>query len=577
MQRRSIKRHLIALGGAFLMLSALFFPSGIYAAPGSQSTNPRVDALLDSMTLTQQVSQLFMVSLWGEVLTLEGRAFLETYQPGGVSLFGYNTSSAAQITTLTNDIQTTITAQPGAAPAWIAIDQEGGTVSRLSGAAEFTSFPVSMTVAATNDPAYGYAIGAALAEELRAVGINMNLAPVADVETNPNNPVIYRRAFSSDATLTARMVAAEIAGMQANGVLATAKHFPGHGETDTDSHLTLPVVELDRARIDAVELVPFREAISANVGAIMAGHLVYPALDSTPDMPASLSPLVLDDLLRGELGYDGMIMTDALDMDAIDQRYTLSQAAVMTIQAGADLVTPGPHVSLRTQQAAIEAVIEAVENGTISRTRITDSARRILTLKAQYGVLDWTPLDPASAVQRINRDAHEALIADLFRAAVTVAYDQTDLIPFAAETRVALVYPATQPSIARTCEAYHPDLWLVGVSTGPTDEERAWASSAAQWADAVIVMTSDAHLNRPMQALVNSLPPEKTVVVALRSPYDWTLFPDIAAYALTYSPLPAAYPAVCGGLFGAQPVTGVLPITLDPALPAGSGMQITPP
>ncbi|MBN2471858.1 MAG: hypothetical protein JXN59_14140 [Anaerolineae bacterium] len=570
------KRHLAALGGAFLILSSLLLSSPALTHDRLQAQAPeaRVDDILRQMTTAQKVGQMFMVSLWGEILTLDGADFLSNYQPGGVVLFGYNIATPGQITTLTNSIQQTLADLPGAVPAWIAIDQEGGTVSRLTAASGFTIFPVNMAAAATNNPDYARAIGAAMAEELRAVGINTNLAPVLDIETNPFNPVIFRRAYSADPQITARMGAAMIEGLQNGGVMAVAKHFPGHGDTLDDSHVTLPVVQADRARLEQVELVPFQSAITANVGAIMTAHIAYPALDPTPDLPASLSPALLTGLLREEMGYSGLIMTDAMDMDAIDVRYSLSRAAVMSVQAGADLLTPGPHVSLDAQRSAVDAVIRAVEEGTIPLARIEDSARRILLMKERFNLLEWSPLDPSGSEQRINRAAHEQLVQELMAAAVTLVYDNTQRLPLGTGDRVALVYPATTPSMARTCETYHPDLQLVGVSLGPTDEEIGWAVSAAMQVEFVVVFTADAHLNPAVQRLVQALPPEKTVVVALRSPYDWQLFPQIGAYMLGYSPLPATPDAVCGGLFGARPVTGRTPIKLSDALPPGSGISI---
>ncbi len=569
-----VKRHPATRAGAFLLLIALLIGQALpaHAIPPAQAGDPRLEQIIAGMSTRQKVAQLFMVSLWGEVLTLEAADFLAAYQPGSVALFGYNVVSPEQLTSLTNAIQTTLTAY-GGPPALIAIDQEGGMVSRLSAASGFSAFPVNMAAAATGDPAYAEAIGRAMAEELRAVGISMNLAPVADVETNPDNPVLFRRAYSADPNHAAQMVAAMVRGLQSGGVLATAKHFPGHGETAADSHVEMPVVDVDRARLDAVELVPFRAAIESGAGAIMAAHIWYPALEPEV-LPASLSPRVLTDLLRGEMGYPGLIMTDALDMDAIDLSYSLNRAAILALQAGADLVTPGPHVSVPTQQAAIDAVVAAVEAGEIPLARIEDSVRRVLAAKAQYGVLDWVPLDAPSAAARLNLAAHQQLIETMLGAAVTLAYDHSGAIPLADDRQVALVYPATNPSIAARCEPYHPGLRLVGVSLGPTAEEIGWAQDAARNAEVVIVFTADAATNPDQVALVRALPPEKTIVVALRSPYDLLEFPSVAAYALTYSPQAASAEAACRALFGYQPFSGVLPVHLGEALPPGSGLRL---
>lgn len=574
MRSRNYKRHLAALGGVFVILLALARPMlPAAASPPSQNSGEQIEAILAALSLHQKVAQMFLVSIWGQTLPLDGQKLLMEYQPGGVILFDYNTGPPEQVTALTNAMQNAILAGGGVIPAWIAIDEEGGTVSRLSDPDAYTRFPVPMAIAATDNPDYARAIGAAMAEELRAVGITMNLAPVADVETNPDNPVIHRRSFGSDPEQVGAMVAATIDGLQSGGVMATAKHFPGHGETGEDSHVTLPVVEADRARLEAVELAPFRAAIAAGAGAILAAHIWYPALEPAPDTPASLSPAVLSDLLRQEMSYDGLIMTDALDMDAIDTRYDLSTAAILAIQAGADLIAPGPHVGLEAQQAAIEAVIAAVEDGTIAPERIDDSVRRILRQKAAFNILDWAPLDPANARERVNRAAHEALVADVLAAAVTLVYDRTGRIPFGPEDRVALIYPATMPGILQSCRDRHANLWPVGVSAGPTDEERAWAISAVLGSDIAVVLSMDAAQNPPLRQLIQALPPEKTLVVAMRSPYDWQVFPDIAGYLASYSPLPPVIPAICNALFGRQALTGRLPVTLSSDLPAGTGIQ----
>lgn len=523
------------------------------------------EALVDQLTLEQQVAQMFMVTIHGAQLPETGRDFLQHWQPGAIVLFNSNLTTPQAITQLTNSYQQAIIAS-GGLPLLVAIDQEGGRVQRLNDG--FTMLPVPSLLTAANDPAVVQAVGHAVAEELRAVGISMNLAPVADLETNPDNPIIRRRAFGSDPHIVGQTLSAYVQGLQAGGVLATLKHFPGHGDTSSDSHVELPVLPHTRERLLAVETVPF--VLAGQADAIMAAHIWYPEIEPQPNLPASLSGTILTGLLRQELGYNGIIMTDAVDMDAVDRQFDYTQAAVLAVQAGADMIASGPAISLEAQAAMIQAVIDAVHSGDIPQSRIRESAARIIEAKARYNLLDWQPLDPARTAERINQPAHEALLESLFQAAVTIVYDHADLLPVPPERSVAVIYLGTRNYTVPACTAHREDIRWLAVAQRPGAQETAWAVDIAGRVETVIVFTDNAHENSQQQALVQALPPEKTVVVALSSPYDWQHFPDVAAYMLTHSPLPPAIPAACAVLFGAQPAQGILPVTLSPDLPAGT-------
>ncbi len=401
----------------------------------------------------------------------------------------------------------------------------------------------------------------------------MNLAPVADLLTNPDNPIVAQRSYGSDPQLTGKTISQVVQGLQAGGVLATLKHFPGHGDTTSDSHVDLPVLNLSRERLESTELVPFRMGIAAGAEAVMVAHIWYSTLEPDEVRPASLSASVVTGLLRDELGFDGIIMTDALDMDAIDVRYTYPQAAVMAVQAGVDMLAMGPGIGLDTQAEMMQAVIDAVRSGEIPESRIHESAQRILDAKARYKLMNWQPLDPATASERINQEAHEAQIDALYPAAVTLAYDRSALVPVPSERATLVIYLASRPSIQTACQSYRSDLHWLGVSQYPTEQDIAWARQAASTAETVVVVTEDAADITAQQQLVQALPPEKTVVLALGSPFDWQAFPDVAAYVLTYSPRHAGLFAGCGVILGGLPAPGVLPVTLSPELPAGSGAE----
>ncbi|MEO8612595.1 MAG: glycoside hydrolase family 3 protein [Chloroflexota bacterium] len=521
------------------------------------------DDPLAGLTLEQKVAQMLIVNLFGSQLNAPGKAFLEQWQPGGVVLIGENAGTPDAVARLINSYQQAIT-DAGGLPLLVAVDEEPGPISHLKDG--FTQFPTPTLITATGDPQMAYAVGQAIGDELRAVGVNMTLSPIADLETNPKNPIIARRSFGNDPVLVSPMIGAFVEGTQAAGILATAKHFPGHGDSSSDSHTSLPVIDLSKDRLESVELAPFRAAIQSNVAAVMVAHIWYPALEPEVNLPASLSSNIITGVLRGELGYDGLVMTDALDMDAIDVTYTYPEAVVKAIQAGVDMVISA-HIGLNTQVEAIQAVRDAVHAGTISEDRIDESVRRILAAKAKYGILDWKAVEPATVSQNIDLDGHAKLIDDLFRKGITVALDPNHLIPLAADRSVGIVYPTSRYQIVTECGQYRNDIRWAGVSDSPTEKEIGAAMTTAKLADTIVVFTQNADDNTHQQSLVKALPPEKTLVVALWSPYDLTTFPGIAAYMVTYSPARPAVPAACGILFGAIPAQGRLTVGLPVTAP----------
>lgn len=554
-----------AAGLMVIVMSLLLFDSKVTpsqrltAQSGDVST--RVESELARLTLRQKVAQMFVFTFYGSPPNQPAIEFLREWQPGAVALLPSNLGDPAQIARLTNTLQQT-SLDAGGLPLLVAVDQEGGIIAHLEDG--FTRWPVPTLLTATADADLAYRVGRAFASEMRAVGVNMNLAPVADLLTNPANPIIGRRAFGADGEQVGPIVTAFSQGLQAGGVLATAKHFPGHGDTDADSHVTLPVITHDRQRLDAIELAPFRALITADVAAIMVAHVVYTALDPEPARPASLSSAIVSDLLRAQMGYEGLILPDALDMDAIDTVYSPVEAALASVQAGHDLILTGAHVSPQSQADAIQAVIDAVEAGEIDEMRIDDSVRRILTTKARFDLLDWEPIVVPRGTQVSTQSGGEALVSEMFAKGITIAHGGVYL---PAPPDSLLIYPASQPSLWRACDAAGHFVPL-GVSDRPTSEEIAWAASAAERAPLVITFTRDAANNPAQRALVEQLPAEKTLVVALQSPFDIEVLPTTAAHLLTYSPLPAAYEPLCAILAGTRQAVGQL--VVDLASPSAS-------
>lgn len=356
-------------------------PAGSAAAASPTGGIPTdlIGLVMASMTIEEKVGQLFMIDT--DALEYGVRAddrqlgispaqieHLQRYGPGGIIMFGGNVASAEQIARYVADLQA---ASP--IPLLIAADEEGGTVSRLSGVG-VDEFPDMAVIGGTGDPSAARQVGETIGRQMAALGFNVDLAPVADVNTNPRNPVIGDRAFGSGPGLVAAMVAAEVEGLQ-ESVSATLKHFPGHGDTDSDSHTGLATVAHDMERLRAVELVPFAAGIDAGAHLVLTAHVSAPAIDPS-GAPATMSRMLLTDVLRGELGFEGIIITDALDMAAISEHYSVDEIITGCIDAGADiLLVP------RDFHAAYDAFVTLVKSGRISEERVDESLRRILALK----------------------------------------------------------------------------------------------------------------------------------------------------------------------------------------------------
>jgi beta-N-acetylhexosaminidase len=537
-----------------VIVSVLLFYFVLSFAP-NHAQEPSLDERIGAMSLEQKVAQLFVMSFYGTALNEADLDLLNQWQVGAIVLLPSNIENPGQLTRLSNSIQNTLL-ENGGTPAFIAVDQEGGIIAHLDEG--FTRWPVPSLLTATQNPQLAYQSGQALADEMLAVGINMNLAPVADLHSNRANPIIGRRSFGSDAALVSPIISSFIEGMQDNGVMATVKHFPGHGDTTSDSHLGLP--ELSSTEFDLAnrELIPFAAAIDAEVGAVMVAHIYFSEIDASP-IPASFSENIITGILREDMAYEGIVITDALDMDAIDTVYSPSESAIMAIEAGNDFVLLGAHISQNAQAQAMQAVVDAVRSGQIPESRIDESVRRVLSAKERFGLFNWQSLNSSTAESRIDIASHEALIEAIFAEGITVVRDESQLIPLSG--KVAMIYPATHPQLWAECQ--QPNWSPLGVSLYPGSEEIASANQAASRADTVLVFTENAAENPQQQALVAALPAEKTVVVALWSPYDLLYLPPISTYLLTYSPLPELYRPLCAILSGVIPANGTLSIALD--------------
>ena len=356
------------------------------------------------MTLKQKIGQLCMFGFDGPVPPSSLLGVLQEWGLGGVILMGSNLKSPLQVLELTRAIQELAVGPP----LFIGVDQEGGRVSRLK--PPFTQFPPAARLGALGSEELARMVGGVIGKELRAVGINVDFAPVLDVHTNPDNPVIGDRAFAAEPDVVARMGIAFSQGLQAEGVSATGKHFPGHGDTSTDSHLDLPVVHHPKDRLARVELHPFRRAIEAGLSMLMTAHVLCPALD--PALPATLSPLILTQLLRNEMAFEGIIVSDDLSMEAIAARWSVEEAACRFIEAGGDLILMAN--DSQSQHAILHGLLHAVQSNRLSEARLEASLGRILKIKKGLSLFGH-PVDRDEALGLIGKPEHLELARSLQR------------------------------------------------------------------------------------------------------------------------------------------------------------------
>ncbi len=467
-------------------------------------------------------------------------------------------------------------------PLLVASDLEGGTAIRLIGG---TPFPTNMGVGATRREQDAWEMGRITALEGRAVGVHLTFSPVADVNNNPANPIINTRSFGEDPAAVGRLVAAAVRGTQEHGMLATAKHFPGHGDTGTDSHIALPVIAADWARLDSVELMPFRAAIAAGVTAIMSAHVAMPAITGGDARAATLSPAILGGILRDSLGFKGLAVTDALDMGALVSAYGPGEAAVLALEAGADLLLqPSDPV------AAVEAVVRAVESGRVSEERLDRSVRKLLEIKERLGLFGrrLVPLDSIPAA--VGLRANLAVAADVAQRAIVLVRDSLGAVDSlrarAQPVSLVLYGDDASPAAGRTFAAElrrlgrEPIVVRLTPTSGPASYDSARGLLAAERpvvvAAAVRVSAWRGTLGLPdsLAAFIEAASRARpTTLVSLGSPYLILQAPGVQGYLLAWGAGPLTETAAAAALAGRSPITGTLPIRLPPLYPLGHGLR----
>ena len=511
------------------------------------------------MTLEQKIGQIMLIGFDGTTVDVELRRMLSQYHVGGVILFARNVQSPQQVAALTNELQQ-IAIESGSPGLFIAIDQEGGRVARLTEDKGFTEFPSAMALTATRDPQNAYRVAVTMAAEMRAVGINVDFAPDLDVNNNPANPVIGIRSFSSDPQKVAEYGLAFATGLQENGVLAFGKHFPGHGDTGIDSHIDLPLVSHDRIRLDQIELVPFQAAITANVAGIMSAHVTFPAIDPTPGLAATLSRPVLTDLLRDELGFKGLIATDSLEMGALAAKgYPPQVGAPLALAAGADVLLFNRDHAMHRQ--AFANLVQAVKDGKISQEQLDDSVQRMLQTKHRFGLLKPAPVEVEAAATPVNTADHLALSRELAQKAITLLRDPQRLIPLKDPTTILMVEPA---AVRDQTQFLGLRGAILIMDTRPTASQIADVTQAAQNGRVVILPINDLNVNTNQLKLVQDLVEagNPVIVIAHRNPFDVALLPENVTILITYGFNPPIRDALADVFAGKIQASGVLPVTL---------------
>lgn len=541
----------------------------VYPTAAIPPSNVDLEILFSQMSLEEKIGQMIMSGMPGRTADNQSAALIQRYYLGGIVYFSDNTQSPVQVLQLSQQLQSLAMATPRAVPLLIAVDHEGGRVFRFKSG--LTHFPSPMALGAANRLELAYNVGAANALELRSVGINMSLGPVLDINDVPTNPVIGLRAFGGRVDLVTQVGRMYVIGLQDSGVMAVVKHFPGHGSTSVDSHTDLPVVNKPLEVLWANEFVPFANAIQSHVAGVMIGHIANLAVDPS-GTPASLSPIFVQDLLRGKMGYGGVVMTDAMTMGAITEQYGQDEAAVRAVLAGCDVLTftdPGYAI------AAQRAILQAVHSGRISSERIDQSARRVLQLKASYGLFAM----PVPSGGDVAYEIDLALARQVAQEAITSIGGALPVLT--PGSPVLLITPDKMPSgstVGDNLSMLGELLVQRGIGVNewiyPIDDPdeintiQEQALQAAPGYSQVVVVLYDARLRLAnqgehaqinlLEALLRSGIP--LLVVAGSSPYDLALLPPGQAGLATFGLLDIQVDALANVLTGvAQPV-GIMPV-----------------
>lgn len=553
------------------------------AAPASDDAAKQrwIDSTIARMTLPEKVGQLFSTRVYGRTVDsaqpenvkefglATPREIISKYHLGGVLYFAwtYSVDSPEQAAGLSNGIQSVALNTGAKVPMLMSIDQEGGLVTRMLEPA--TQTPGGMALGATRDAAGARDLAAIQGKELAAVGIRQNFAPVADVNVNPANPVIGVRSFGSDPAMVAEMTAAQVRGYQDDaGISSAAKHFPGHGDTDVDSHYGFPIINHTRQQWEQIDRPPFQAAIDAGIQVIMTAHIQVPALDNSGD-PATLSKPILTGILRGEMGYQGVIVTDSLGMQGVRDKYGDDRVPVLALKAGADILLNPPNLDV-----AYNGVLNAVKSGELTESRLDESLRRVLNLKWINGTVANPFVNPRTVKVKVGTQRHLDRVQQVTDESTTVLRNEIQAanqrLPMAVAGKKILVTgynAAARQTLAGKLTARGASTTIAAVSTNPTAAEQAAAVTAAGQADAVVMLSYNSAVNTGQKTLVTSLQQtgKPLLVVSVGIPYDISQFPTVPVYVATYSTKPVALESLVRVLTGEISPAGKLPVDIPKA------------
>ncbi|MBA3311402.1 MAG: glycoside hydrolase family 3 C-terminal domain-containing protein [Nocardioidaceae bacterium] len=538
---------------------------------------------LGRMTLEEKVGQLFMTYAYGETADTQAAAdvarnqstygvdnaaeLIDKYKLGGVIYFAWsnNVNNPEQIAGLSNGVHDASLSQRVATPSLIATDQEGGIVARVGPPA--TQFPGNMALGATRSTNDAQTAASITGQELKALGVNWNFAPVADVNVNPQNPVIGVRSYSSDPALAADMTAAQVLGYQGAGIAAAAKHFPGHGDTSVDSHTGIPIIDHTREEWEQIDKPPFQAAIDQGIKAIMTAHIVVPSLDPSGD-PATLSRPILTGILRNEMGYNGVVITDSLGMAGVRDKYGDGRVPVLALKAGADMLLMPPNLEL-----AYNAVLDAVRSGELTEKRINTSVRRILRLKWDLGLVGDPYVDVSDIPKVVGTPEHLKAAQELTDRSTTLVKNDGDLLPLAANTGQSVFVTGwgvtTTATIAGKIEERGDSADVYETGTNPSEAQIQAAVAAAETHDVTVVVSYRAWVDSSsgQRELVRRLTAtgKPVIAVAARDAYDIAYFPEVPAYLATYSWTGVSLESAVRVLYGEVNPQGKLPVTIPTA------------
>ncbi len=541
-----------------------------------------VDSTLNSLSLRQRVAQMIVPFTETQYLSHSSPEYLRLVhmvrdeQVGG---FVVSLGNIYEQAMLLNSLQ-----KYAKIPLLVSSDYEYGLGMRLLGG---VSFPSNMAFGATRDSSLVYEFGRVVGEEARSVGVGQVYAPVSDVNDNPENPIINVRSFGENQHLVARLASAFATGVQSEGAIATAKHFPGHGDTQVDSHIGLPVVNFGYSRLDTMELVPFRADIAAGIKSVMVAHIAFPKLDSQPNVPGTLSPVITTDLLKDSLGFHGLVVTDAMTMQGVTKEFSAADAAIRAVKAGADIVLMPPDNTV-----AIDAIVNAVKRGEISESVIDNAVRKILEVKSELHLNTERFVNLNEIPQVVGSENHLMLAEQAARRSITIVKNNNDVLPlqFDQPDRVLCLVvsdngnPMVASYFSQELMKRYKDVRFVQIDPSSNEIDFQNAMDAVTNADIVLIpsfISWSAGLGTvdfppQVQSFLQkvSASGKPTVMVSFGNPYLLRSVPDVSAYVCAYGNMRVSIQAAVEALFGEINVSGKLPVTIPGAAAYGTGIDI---